>query len=104
MGRFSQKLAAAFPSSSITWVDDPIPFSCQEFRQRLFVRNRGHAVAQNNQFLLFAGSRSWQKLREDFLFKAGSEHGSGHYLLSVRVQEITVHNLSEQSARLMVLD
>src|SRR4029077_5097898 len=74
VGRFSEKLTAAFPRPAIARVDPPKAFGSEKFRQWLFARNRRHPVAQDNELLFFPRSRGRQKFCDDFVLESGSEH------------------------------
>ena len=83
MGRFREKLTAAFPRSSITGIDYPKALPREKFRQRLLAGNRRHPVTQNDQLLFLGSSGCRQKFRNDLSLESGSEH-TLHYLLTGR--------------------
>jgi hypothetical protein len=75
--RGSQELSSALPGASVTRIEDPVSLLCEEGGQGLFARNGGHAVAEDDDFLLLAGAGRGQEFGEDFFLETGAEHDGG---------------------------
>jgi len=67
-------LAVALPGSAVTGIKDPIAFAREKVRERLFARDRGYAVTEEDDSLLLARACGREEFGYDLLFEAGSEH------------------------------
>jgi 23S rRNA (guanosine2251-2'-O)-methyltransferase len=74
MRRPLKKLPSALPCSPPSRIENPISFAREKLDERLFPRDRGHAIAENNRVLPFDCSSRRQELGDDFPLKAGTEH------------------------------
>jgi hypothetical protein len=72
--RSIEKFAVALPGPSIARVDYPKTLFGEELEQKLLARDRRHAVAEDDEFLPWAGPSRRQKLGDDFLFEPSPKH------------------------------
>jgi len=74
MRRSLEELPAAFPCAAITRVEDPVPFSREPIRKRLFSGHARHSIAEDDRPALFAGASGRGELSNDIFTETRAEH------------------------------